>query len=140
MARKIVSVLIMGSCIDVTVLTCKLAVHHLRPVVSLTRGDLIFYPVFRLAAATSLTEGIGSWLGVLGDRRSALQGIFLLALVMFLLFGLAPVVATSALGKSEGWVADWRFYPWIAVSGVQTISQVVKGMRNGKPKSEVGPM
>ena len=75
------------------------------PVV-LTRGDLVFYPTFAFAVATFMTSWIVGWMydSVLGDKRRSLRFIFLLCFGTFLLVGLGPVVAASALGKSTDWV------------------------------------
>lgn len=100
--------------------------HHDGSRVTVTQGDLVFYPVFAFAVATFMTAWILGWMldSVLGDKRRSLSFIFLLFFGGLVLMGLGPVLAASVLGKSTDWVNDWRTFPVMAVLGWQTLRAV----------------
>ena len=94
----------------------RLGNDHVKRVTMVTRGDLIFYPSFALAAATFTTAWIAGWMyhGVLGNKRRSLTLMFMLIVGVFVLFGLGPIVLGAMLGKGEDWVNAWRTYPMMA--------------------------
>ena len=71
------------------------------------------------------------------DHRS--ESVIILGLGGFLIFGLGPTLAASALRKSDAWATDWRFNLTLAITGVQTISQLIKDRKKGNARAETHP-
>ncbi len=137
-ARRVVGTLFMIASVVVGVLALKVPDHRSESVIILTRGDISFWGLFAVLVSTFMTA-LGGWIGVLGDPRKSLPYLFFLCLGGFLIFGLGPTLAASALRKSDAWATDWRFNLTLAITGVQTISQLIKDRKKGNARAETHP-